>query len=221
MTVVVGISGKIGSGKNYLADRLIEEYSRRGLKAGFSSFATPLKAELSQIIQSLPGPDESIAASYNMPLKQAQKLRELLAADYAARGLSLTAYDRTEGVRRALQYLGTDIRRAVDQQYWVNLFKRAVDRTLDFALVTDVRFPNEADAMIDMSGVILRLEVPEEVILDRTRNRDGLLYSAEALAHPSETALDDYPKFDFVIGSDFDVTNVANRIMSVASDRRS
>lgn len=44
-------------------------------------------------------------------------------------------------------------------------------------VVTDVRFPNEADAIRDAGGVLIRLVRPS---------------AGQGDAHPSETALDDY-----------------------------
>ena len=53
MTFVVGVSGKIGSGKDYLTGKLIEELNSRGRSTAHTSFAKPLKEELGEIINLL------------------------------------------------------------------------------------------------------------------------------------------------------------------------
>lgn len=51
-------------------------------------------------------------------------------------------------------------------------------------LVTDVRFPNEATAIKERGGMLIRI------------NRGGDVTHGQ---HPSETALDDYAEWDVVI----------------------
>lgn len=217
MTRVIGISGKIGSGKDYLARHLAAELTAHGFATGSASFAFPLKDMLNRILDTLRAgqvagdaeraQDFKIATDFGIPYPKAQVLTAYLRPDLAEKA-DLNAYDRTPGVRSALQYLGTDVFRAEDPNYWVKLFHGALDETQDFVFVTDVRFPNEADSIREVGGYMIRLEVPAEIILDRTLNRDGLVYTAEQLSHPSETALDGYGHFDLTVGSDFSATAI-------------
>lgn len=85
--------------------------------------------------------------------------------------------------RDLLQKLGTEVfRNHFSDSIWVDsLFK---DYTEDCQwLVTDVRFTNEADEINARNGVLIRIQS------DRTSTD----------THTSETALDSYPWFDYVI----------------------
>lgn len=215
--VVVGISGKIGSGKNYLADKLVNVLAERGYTTSEGSFAHALKNELSQIMDfyrhRLDDNDAAELASkkFNIPLPQMEHLLNCIKDDLLDESPDepLHGYSRTEGIRRALQFLGTEIRRSVNPNYWVDLFHESLQPT-DFIFVTDARFPNEADSVLEHGGVMLRLNPSPEVIAQRIANRDGLKYTKEALNHSSETALDDYTRFTVVIGDTFDEKKLAD-----------
>jgi len=228
---IVGISGKIGSGKNYLATALTKELISRGYTVNEGSFATTLKEELASIMRSywtwletLPikrlaplfskNIFKQISNDFDIPYHQVKTLIGFIHKDMLVinRIEDISGYSRTEGVRRGLQYLGTDIRRAVDDNYWVKLFHKSLIEA-DFIFVTDVRFPNEADSVLASKGVALRMEVPADVIASRTNDRDGLKYSTDAISHPSETALDKYPHFDKIIGVSFDTNELVDYLI--------
>lgn len=92
--------------------------------------------------------------------------------------------------RKLLQDLGVS-KREEDEHYWVNKTIAQIE-SLDVTgvpeviFISDVRFPNEAEAIRRMGGVVWRI------------NRPGLVHTD---THISETALDDY-MFDFVIEAD-------------------
>jgi hypothetical protein len=87
-------------------------------------------------------------------------------------------------VREFFKKLGTDaIRNNLHENAWVKTFWVDYNNdNLDKCLITDVRFPNEADSIKDRNGIVIRL----------TRN------SENEDVHPSETSLDNYD-FDYVI----------------------
>lgn len=86
-----------------------------------------------------------------------------------------------------LQLYGTEYRRAQDKFYWVKALDNriACDNPM-FALITDVRFPNEALYVKAKRGYTVKA------------NRLGYINPDRNPSHISETALDDW-KFDFVI----------------------
>ncbi len=107
-------------------------------------------------------------------------------------------------VREFLQKLGTEaMRDGLHRNVWVNaLF---ADYTLEEKtkasylnpypelvypnwIITDVRFPNEAQAIKDRGGIIVRVN----------RGQQEMRYIQKAGLHPSETSLDNW-KFDEVI----------------------
>lgn len=116
-------------------------------------------------------------------------------------------------VRMFLQKLGTDgLRNGLHTNTWVNaLFADYVynmsgysDRmtVLDMDelypnwIITDCRFPNEAEAVHKRGGIILRI------------NRPGI---TAVNAHPSETSLDDW-KFDGIITNDGSKQDLFNQV---------
>jgi cytidylate kinase len=221
---IIGISGKIGSGKNYLADRLTEELYKADYTLDTASFAAPLKAEMGQIVadfsvhvnesdDDIEHSIKALASVYNIPFPQMKTLLSYVKKELKANP-QLDGYARSEGIRRGLQFLGTDIRRNQNDRYWVNKFYEQVNLDVDFIFSTDMRFPNEADFVLDEGGVALRLEVPEEVIKERIEKRDGISYSEDAHKHISETALDDYPNFSIIVGETFDASEVLKEALN-------
>jgi len=85
--------------------------------------------------------------------------------------------------REFMQFLGTDIMRRMYEPIWTkNCIKRIYSDNPEIAIIADCRFPNEADAIIQEDGLIIRL----------TRN----IYECD---HKSETALDSYSGFSSVL----------------------
>ena len=88
-------------------------------------------------------------------------------------------------IRALLQWYGTDYRRAEDPDYWV---KRAMSeaRPLQFdnylVVFDDVRFPNEAKAIQETGGIVIRVDTPADTRLQRV---------GKVPEHASETAMDD------------------------------
>ena len=106
--------------------------------------------------------------------------------------------------RKLLQLLGTEAgRQIIHPNIWVNaLFADYEDNKSDWLsginsnwIITDVRFPNEAQAIKDRGGILIRINRPQ--YLD-----NGLVIRKDE--HLSETALDDYDGFDYVIENDSD-----------------
>lgn len=84
---------------------------------------------------------------------------------------------------KLLQWWGTEYRRAQDSEYWVKRLFASIPDNLDIALVTDVRFPNEAKAIEQRGGYTVNVQRLRE---DGTQFFD----SSRPADHPSETALD-------------------------------
>jgi hypothetical protein len=63
-------------------------------------------------------------------------------------------------------------------------------------IITDTRFPNEAEAIKKAGGIVIRI------------NRPGV---QPINPHPSETSLDDW-EFDAVINNDGDVSDIVHKV---------
>jgi hypothetical protein len=80
--------------------------------------------------------------------------------------------------RSLLQWWGTEYRRGKDPDYWVKrLAKTLEDHHPEIALITDVRFPNEVEAIHSWGGVYVKVVNTGQVDM-------------EVHEHPSEAALD-------------------------------
>lgn len=89
--------------------------------------------------------------------------------------------------REFMQYFGTDIMRKMYPNIWVdNTIKKILAEGSELAVIPDVRFPNEVEAILENGGEVIRLS--------RVYEEDG---------HQSETCLDsesfDHSKFTYII----------------------
>lgn len=97
---------------------------------------------------------------------------------------------KTPAKRVAYQLLGQAVR-SVDSGYWVRAAVESVDWEREFPIFTDVRMPNEVAALYDAGAPVACLRVSPEVQRERLLARDGSMPSESALAHETETALDE------------------------------
>lgn len=160
MSNIVGVAGRKRSGKDTFAERLVSEH-------GFTrvAFADTMR-EVALALDPLVG------------FSTATRLSELVGS---------IGWERAKlhpEVRRTLQRLGTDAgRNILGEGIWVDAAMRKVGAIDGPVVITDVRFPNEVDAVLKAGGNLVKIERPG---------------SAPSDPHPSETALDDYP-FPIVI----------------------
>jgi hypothetical protein len=173
----IGLTGKMGAGKDYsfstlnqmLPPRITNTRGEVWVRAQVArcSFADGLRKEIQETLQA------EIPALWSKPYP--------------------------EEIRRLLQWWGTDLRRAEDPNYWVEKGIQAARDLLQVPVMedavpvfTDVRFPNEAEAIRAEGGLIVRVWAPEGV----RRRRLG----EDPPQHASETALDGY-EVDYVVRS--------------------
>ena len=159
--MIIGISGKMATGKTTLADILAKT-----LKGHRISFADALRTEVADTFCIPPG------WLTNRHYKDTQQLK-----------LGL----RVMTIREILQWWG-QIRREGDPNYWVRVALGSVIKNgPDTVIFDDVRYQNEAAAIRERGGMLVRLEP-----------YPGWLHSATGASHSSETDLDGYQHFDFV-----------------------
>jgi hypothetical protein len=158
--MLIGISGKKFSGKDEAAKMicLMTDHNWKIRK-----FSDSLKVMVSHLLK-----------DYDFLIRWEQD------RDY--RDEFLPAWGMTR--REILQKVGTDaMRNNFHQNVWVISALADYKPELDNILITDVRFPNEADHIKKLGGIVVRLDRPGT----KTDN------------HESETALDNYKDFDHVI----------------------
>ena len=135
---LIGISGKMGTGKTTLAKMLLERLPGRLKRVAFADL---LKQEVSE--------------KYGIPLEWC----------YSEEGKSKTVDNGTWEqwtVRELLQWYGTEFRRAEDPDYWVKAMLHELDMLeihngYDGVIIDDVRFPNEADLVKNNDGYLIRI----------------------------------------------------------------
>lgn len=104
------------------------------------------------------------------------------------------ALGKTVTPRWCLQAVGDGMRQAVDSNVWVAVVMAQIAEVEKaylnkLSVITDVRYPNEAAAIKEAGGYVVRLERPNG---PTNSNPD----------HKSETALDDYASFDAFVLND-------------------
>lgn len=157
--IIIGISGKKGSGKDTCASLLANELlAKYRLKVTLKAFADKLK----KCCAILSGQFDWIFYDQNSKNKKAGLL-------------SMTN-------RELMQKFG-DLTRQLDQDIWIKLALDINNVNTDVLIITDVRFKNEAKAIKDKGGLLIRME--------SNRSKED--------NHESETDLDDYNDFDFNI----------------------
>jgi len=108
--------------------------------------------------------------------------------------------------RKLLQLLGTEAgREIIHPNIWVNALFADYSKDSNW-IITDVRFPNEAKAIKDKGGILIRINRPQ--YLD-----NGLVIRKNE--HLSETSLDDYDKFDYVIENDGTVQDLIDKVKAL------
>lgn len=140
--------------------------------------------------------------------------------------------------RKLLQLLGTECgRQIIHPNIWVNatiIDYKPTNININLEgwkypnwIITDTRFPNEADAIKDRKGINIRLQ-REKVcnICDKTirKQRNGCNeitcpkgrpdYIKPSLEHESETALDFY-KFDYVIDNNGTIEELIDKVKEI------
>ena len=78
-------------------------------------------------------------------------------------------------------------------------------------IITDVRFPNECEAIKQRGGIVIRVERKP---FNRAGGMEGNKQFSEQIkedTHPSETALDNY-KFDYVIENNSDIPSLIEKV---------
>lgn len=224
--ILLALSGKLASGKDSLALGTME---RLGVKEPIHVyFGDSIKNEINQtiaLLNSLNRPSveqfaKLIEIEQGVSSVHLAEIAELLIFDYE-HNHKLEARDRTPNMRRVLQLWGTEVRRGQDPLYWVN---KTLKKALTYALngysvyLTDARFPNEVAPSQEIGFVVGRVEITTEVQQERLFSRDAMAIDPTATAHSSETSLDGYLGFDFVIDNNGAFSDSLDALYSKVSE---
>lgn len=161
--MIIGLSGYAQTGKDTVAQHLVEKYGF--VRIAFADAIREALYKLNPILSDYPG----------LP-----GIRLAWAVDHS--GWESVKQDSKE-CRRMLQRFGTEVGRDLwGSDFWVNI-AMAKTNGIGNVVITDVRFPNEYDAIVNGGGKVWRVEKPGVSAVN---------------AHASETALDGHT-FDHTI----------------------
>ena len=144
MNALLGMMGQKRSGKDTAAGFLLTE--RGFARYGFADALKAAAYHLNPLVGSVALPDSLVGE---------KRLRDVVDA------LGWEGAKECPEVRRTLQEYGMSIR-AIEPGFWVSAAMRpaAAARLTQPVVITDVRFPNEADAIRAAGGRLVRVDRP-------------------------------------------------------------
>ena len=158
---------------------------------------------------------QEVAAVTGLTVDQVTKTVDLVFSALNDSG-DTTSFTRSKFIRLALQEWGTDVRRAVDPNYWVKLGAKAALTAMaegKAVHITDARFINEVEIAKLLGFYTIRLVVSFPIREQRLFERDGLKIDMDAENHPSEVELDSYKKFDQWVSNDNSIDQTVRSVI--------
>ena len=208
MSQIIGIVGFIGSGKDTVADYLVNFHRFKR-----ESFANSLKDAVSQVF----GWDRELLEGRTQESREWRETRD----EWWSKRLKK---DITP--RYVLQYWGTEvIRKGFHDDMWVASLEHRLLNTKNDIVITDCRFPNEIKAIRAAGGRVMRIKrgpeprwFDEAVSMNRgpARNMNWALSTQKIeklKVHASETAWVGQ-KFDVVLNNDGTIEELYQQIES-------
>ncbi|MGW8630572.1 deoxynucleotide monophosphate kinase family protein [Streptomyces sp. NPDC055793] len=182
--LIIGLAGYARSGKNEAAEALVQYGWRQ------AAYADKLREFLLAVDPVIPGP-------YGTGNLRLSILIRDVGWEYAK--------DHYPEVRALLQRTGTQAgRKLFGSNVWVDaLFRDLAEAPA--LVITDCRFPNEAQAVADRGGVMIRVERPG---VGPAKDKVGRV-------HESETALDGW-RYDHTLINDGSVRDLHLKLYGVA-----
>ena len=181
--MIISITGKIGSGKDTIADIIMQYTPYHDWE--IKKFAGKLKV-IAEILSGVP----------KINFEDQEFKKQDMGPEW---GMTY---------RDLLQKLGTEaMRNGLHENVWVNAlfsdyhFNIEEDEQMPNWLITDCRFPNELESVKTHKGITIK------VIRD-SGNTIGT-------THASETALDDYTKWDYVVDNNGSFEDLKTQVFSI------
>ncbi len=203
MSLLVGLSGYARSGKDTAAKVLTEgSWVRESFADRLRAFLLALDPIIESDVESYVTGccDECVSTDYDVTHVRLSQIVHQFGWEKAK--------DSYDEVRELLQRCGTEAgRKVLGEDVWVNAVFAGWDGFTP-TVITDVRFPNEARAVKERGGVVLRVERP------------GVGPREDALGgvHPSETALDDWD-FDAVLVNDGTLDDLHAKVVQAVAEK--
>ena len=186
--MIIGISGKAGSGKDTAAKMLEVLYANPDIS--YEDFANKKYKNFAdiQIVH--------FADSLKETAQVLFRIGEWETNTQEGKKTTINWIGKT--VRELLQGIGQGLRDVIDPNLWVKILFANTKGWSNY-IIADVRYPNEVNAIKERNGILLRID------------RKG----AGAGNHSSETALDDYKEWDLVIDNNSTKVDLFNTLKKI------
>jgi len=189
--MIIGICGFIGSGKDTIADYLVNLHGFRR-----ESFANSLKDAVAQVF----GWDRTMLEGRT---KQSREWRDQIDLWWAER---LNMPELTP--RLMLQLWGTEVcRRGFHDDIWIASLENKLRNSRDDVVISDCRFPNEIRAIRSAGGIVVRVvrgEEPEWYSAAESVNRGPNGNSSWSISKNKLEKLKIHASETSWVGTDFD-----------------
>jgi len=176
---ILGVCGTAFSGKDTFAKMLAEELNKLQHPAYvLIAYANEMKLRI----------QKDFDLSYDQLWGDKKEINDLR---YAKRGQGYSSNPGDYWTPREIMQAYGEFYRSIDYDFWVkNLFRVIEDKEYTNVIITDVRHINEADAVKEHGGFLIKI-IRENKMTPHGAN------------HISETALNDYKGYDFTIINNF------------------
>ena len=193
--MIIGISGKMHSGKDTLAGIIQHLYPEYEI--------VPFAKKLKQMASILLNVDEELFNNHDFK-------NSTLGPEWNWK-MDNNRLHKQEGdsamtVREFLQFLGTDaLKEGLHPNVWINaLFSKDYKNVI----IPDVRFPEEAEAIKKRGGILIRIE------------RDKKTMQKVNEFHKSEVSLDGYKNFDYIVENNKEIADLWLKAIDIIKDAK-
>jgi hypothetical protein len=217
--VIIGISGKALSGKDTIANFLVSNgYIDR--KIGFGDNLKHACKNIFNLSDDDLFTQNGKKTPFDTPLvSNMATIENIVSWMSITHDITLenTSVDHLLGIelfrpRDVLQFVGTDVMRYLCPTYHSDVVFSSI-KGGESIVISDVRFPNEADLVSSLGGWSVRVNRPIWL-----REKHGIVLDTD---HPSETSLDHYERFSFIINNNSDdLQTLYSQIVSMMSELR-
>jgi hypothetical protein len=203
--MLISVSGLIGSGKDTIADYLVNSHGFRR-----ESWAGTLKDAVASVF----GWDRILLEGKT---SESRKWREVPDEWWSSRlGIDVTP-------RRVLQVWGTEVcRNAYHDDIWIASLENKLRKTTDDVVISDSRFPNELDSVKRIGGMTIRVvrgSDPDWVQYLREHGVTEEFKTRWSMVHASEYS-SVCSRYDHVIRNDASIDDLYKQINNLIECHR-